>query len=130
MLNEMVRGDLIKGGWRSKEVADSLDLCLGCKGCKKECPVGVDIATYKSEFHSHQPWWAKGRTAWTMGWIGSSARLGMAMPGVANFLTHAPVLRTVARAVAGISQSREVPRFAKESFRHWFRKHKRCHKHW
>jgi FAD/FMN-containing dehydrogenase/Fe-S oxidoreductase len=127
MLNEMVRGEVVKGGWRSKDVAATLDLCLGCKGCKKECPVGVDIAAYKSEFHSHQPWWAKDRTAWTMGWIGSSARLGAAMPAIANFLTHAPVLRGVSRSVAGISQHREVPRFAAESFRHWFRKHAPLH---
>ncbi len=127
MLDEMVRGDLIKGGWKSKEVASTLDLCLGCKGCKKECPVGVDIAAYKSEFHSHQSLWAKGRTSLSMGWIGSSARLGTAMPGVANFLTHTPGLREVARWVAGISQNREVPRFAAESFRHWFSKHTPLH---
>ena len=53
LLFEMTRGETITDGWRSKEVADALDLCLACKGCKSDCPVSVDVATYKSEFLSH-----------------------------------------------------------------------------
>jgi Fe-S oxidoreductase len=34
-------------------VRDALDLCLACKGCKKDCPVNVDMATYKAEFLAH-----------------------------------------------------------------------------
>ena len=44
---------VIRGGWRSEEVKKSLDLCLACKGCKSDCPVNVDVATYKAEFLSH-----------------------------------------------------------------------------
>ena len=40
----------ISDGWRSTEVADALDLCLACKGCKTDCPANVDMATYKAEF--------------------------------------------------------------------------------
>jgi len=127
LLHEMLRGELITDGWRSKEVAEGLDLCLGCKGCKKECPVGVDMASYKSEFLSHQPWWTRPREAWSMGRIGSLAHLGSAVPGIANFFTHAPILRNVARAVAGMSQSREVPRFAGRTFRNLFRGHVPLH---
>ena len=47
------RDGVIRDGWRSEEVKHSLDLCLACKGCKSDCPVGVDVATYKSEFLSH-----------------------------------------------------------------------------
>ena len=50
---EMVRGEVITGGWRSTEVRDALDLCLACKGCRKDCPVDVDMATYKAEFLAH-----------------------------------------------------------------------------
>ena len=53
LLNEMIRGEVIKDGWRSEEVREALDLCLACKGCKHDCPVQVDMATYKSEFLSH-----------------------------------------------------------------------------
>ena len=53
LLWEMIKGDTIQDGWRSEEVKQSLDLCLSCKGCKSECPVAVDVATYKAEFLSH-----------------------------------------------------------------------------
>jgi len=49
----MAQGDVIRGGWRDENVKESLDLCLSCKGCKSDCPVGVDLATYKAEFLSH-----------------------------------------------------------------------------
>ena len=52
LLWEMTQGQgqedgIIRDGWRSEEVKQSLDLCLACKGCKSDCPVGVDVATYK-----------------------------------------------------------------------------------
>ena len=49
----MTKGDVIKDGWQNEAVKESLDLCLACKGCKSDCPVGVDVATYKAEFLSH-----------------------------------------------------------------------------
>src|SRR5207244_7850849 len=53
LLFEMLQGDPLRGGWRSDAVKEALDLCLACKGCKGECPVNVDMATYKAEFLSH-----------------------------------------------------------------------------
>src|SRR5205809_4592203 len=54
LLFEMLNGaELRKDGWRSDAVKESLDLCLSCKGCKGDCPVHVDMATYKAEFLSH-----------------------------------------------------------------------------
>ena len=53
LLMEMVRGEVITDGWHSTEVRDALDLCLACKGCRKDCPVDVDMATYKAEFLAH-----------------------------------------------------------------------------
>ena len=53
LLFEMLQGDAIQDGWRDESVKEALDLCLACKGCKGDCPVNVDMATYKAEFLSH-----------------------------------------------------------------------------
>ena len=44
---------MIADGWGSEAVEDALSLCLACKGCKADCPVGVDVATWKAEFRAH-----------------------------------------------------------------------------
>ncbi|XRQ08804.1 FAD-binding and (Fe-S)-binding domain-containing protein, partial [Actinomadura welshii] len=53
LLFEMLQGESITDGWQSREVAEALDLCLACKGCTNDCPVNVDIPTYKAEFLHH-----------------------------------------------------------------------------
>ena len=53
LLFEMLQGEPLTEGWRDDAVLDALDLCLACKGCKGDCPVNVDMATYKAEFLSH-----------------------------------------------------------------------------
>ena len=53
LLFEMMQGDVLHDGWRDDTVREALDLCLACKGCKGDCPVNVDMATYKAEFLSH-----------------------------------------------------------------------------
>src|SRR5207249_2934215 len=54
LLWEMLNGaELNQKGWRDEHVHEALDLCLACKGCKADCPVNVDMATYKAEFLSH-----------------------------------------------------------------------------
>jgi len=50
LLFEMLQANPLTGGWRDRHVKESLDLCLACKGCKHDCPVNVDMATYKAEF--------------------------------------------------------------------------------
>ncbi len=123
LLFEMLQGDVVKDKWRSEGVKDALDLCLACKGCKGDCPVNVDMATYKAEFLSH---YYEGRlrplTAYTMGLIYGWARIATRIPGLANFMTHAPILSQIGKAVMGIARERTIPTFAKESFTHWFQK--------
>ena len=121
LLFEMLHGDVIKGGWREDAVADALHLCLSCKGCKGDCPVSVDMATYKAEFHAH---YYKGRlrprSAYAFGWIDRWARLASHMPGVVNFLTQTPGFSHLAKAVAGVAPQRRIPAFAATSFKQWF----------
>ena len=111
----------IRDGWRSEEVKDSLDLCLSCKGCKSDCPVGVDVATYKAEFLSH---YYEGRRRplnhYAFANIDLFARAASAIPGVINLSTQLPILRDLAKRIAGIPPQRHIPPFAPETFKQWF----------
>ncbi|MEU6789249.1 FAD-linked oxidase C-terminal domain-containing protein [Nonomuraea angiospora] len=123
LLGEMVRGELITDGWRSAAVRDALDLCLACKGCRSECPVNVDMATYKAEFLSHHyRRRIRPREHYSMGWLPMWAALASTMPGPLNALAHAPGLSRLVKAVAGVAAERELPRFAKERFTDWFKR--------
>ena len=116
LLWEMTQGEtrddaVIRDGWRSEEVKESLDLCLACKGCKSDCPVGVDVATYKAEFLSHYyEGRMRPRSAYAFGNIDVWARLASHAPGLVNLTTQLPFLRDIAKLAAGISKQRSIPR--------------------
>jgi Fe-S oxidoreductase len=117
LLFEMMRGETIRDGWQSEEVFDALDLCLSCKGCKGDCPVNVDMATYKAEFLSHYyEHKTRPRYAYAMGWIHRWARAASIAPGVANVIGGT----ALAKRIAGIAPERRVPKFASQTFRDWF----------
>jgi FAD/FMN-containing dehydrogenase/Fe-S oxidoreductase len=122
MLFEMLRGEAVREGWKSEAVKESLDLCLACKGCKHDCPVNVDMATYKAEFLSH---YYEGRIrprhAYAFGLIDRWSRLAMLAPELVNFVTQTPGLSAAAKWAAGMAQERKIPRFAHRSFTSWFR---------
>ncbi len=121
LLFEMLEGNPLRDGWRDEAVKDALDLCLECKGCKGECPVNVDMATYKAEFLSH--YYAgrlRPRTAYAMGLIHWWARIASRMPRAVNFLTHAPILSQIFKVAGGVAQERRIPSFAPQTFRAWF----------
>ncbi|HUK35706.1 MAG TPA: FAD-linked oxidase C-terminal domain-containing protein, partial [Vicinamibacterales bacterium] len=123
LLNEMIRSEVVTGGWRDESVRDALDLCLSCKGCKHDCPVQVDMATYKAEFLSH--YYAgrlRPRYAYASGLIHWWARAASLMPATANFLTQTPGLRHLVKWVGGYSQKRKIPPFAPQPFTAWFAK--------
>jgi FAD/FMN-containing dehydrogenase/Fe-S oxidoreductase len=126
LLWEMTQGEgqrngIIRDGWRSEEVKHSLDLCLACKGCKTECPVGVDVATYKAEFLSHYyEGRMRPRSAYAFGNIDIWARVASRAPGLANLTTQLPFLRDLSKLVAGIPKQRAIPAFAPRTFKSWF----------
>ena len=125
LLWEMTKGDIIKDGWRDQHVKGSLDLCLACKGCKSDCPVGVDVATYKAEFLSHfYQGRMRPRGAYAFGNIDIWARLASMAPRLVNLTTQTPFLRDVAKLIAGIPGERSIPPFARQTFRHWFDRRK------
>lgn len=122
LLFEMFRGETIgKNGWHDENVKKALDLCLACKGCKSDCPLHVDMATYKAEFLSHYyEGRLRPRAAYSMGLIHWWARLGSLMPGVVNFFTQTNPFATLVKKLGGIASQRKVPMFAGETFKKWF----------
>lgn len=123
LLFEMLEGDPLEEGWKSEHVKESLDLCLACKGCKSDCPVNVDMATYKAEFLSHyyrhRP---RPMAAYSMGLIPLVARVASHMPEIMNLLTRTPGLGRIVKRLGGIAPERETPRFAPQTFKEWFRR--------
>jgi FAD/FMN-containing dehydrogenase/Fe-S oxidoreductase len=121
-LFEMLNGSVVQDGWHDDGVKDALDLCLACKGCKGDCPVNVDMATYKAEFLSHY-WEGKlrPRHAYAFGLIDKWARLASIAPGFANLLTQLPILSDLAKVAAGVSHRRSLPAFAPQTFKEWFK---------
>jgi Fe-S oxidoreductase len=120
-LLEMLQGDVIKDGWASTEVHDALDLCLSCKGCKSDCPVDVDMATYKAEFlHHHYAGRIRPAAHYSMGYLPLLARLASATPGLINRAGKSPLSGLMKRA-GGIAPERSLPEFAAEPFTKWFR---------
>ncbi len=122
LLFEMMRTDSLADGWRNEEVKEALDLCLACKGCKHECPVRVDMATYKAEFLSH--YWKRRlrpRQAYALGLIYWEARLASHAPRLANLLTQRGPLAALGKRIAGVAPERTPPAFASQPFTDWFR---------
>jgi FAD/FMN-containing dehydrogenase/Fe-S oxidoreductase len=117
LLAEMINGELITDGWRSEEVRESLDLCLSCKGCLSDCPVDVDMATYKSEFyHQHYKGRLRPASHYSMGWLPLWSRFAGAAPRAANAVLRSPVLAKLLKRIGGIAEERELPTFAAEPF--------------
>ena len=122
LLQEMTEGRL-PGGWDNEAVHEALYMCLACKGCKQECPAGVDVAAYKAEFlahyHERHP---RCLRDYAFGWIDRWARMAELNPGLANLAMNLP--RPIKRAL-GIAPGREFPRFAPRTFRASFQNGKR-----
>ena len=116
LLWEMTKGEVIGDSWRDQHVKSSLDLCLSCKGCKSDCPVGVDVATYKAEFLSHyydeRP---RPLGHYAFGHIDRWSRLASIAPGWQIFLLRLPEYVALPN-FRWPAHQREIPRFAGESF--------------
>jgi FAD/FMN-containing dehydrogenase/Fe-S oxidoreductase len=124
VLQELANGSLVSG-WSSSALESSLDLCLSCKGCASDCPAGIDMATYKAEA-LYQKYRGKRRPAshYALGWLPRWASLASRAPGLANLALRAAPFAAVGKRLAGIDKRRDVPEFAKQTFRKWFAGHR------
>ncbi|MDN5857405.1 MAG: FAD-binding protein [Pseudonocardia sp.] len=127
LLYEMATGEVITGGFADDDVADALDLCLSCKGCKTDCPVGVDMAAYKTEFLARR---YRGRirpaSHYSMGalprWLRLVGKLPPRAVATLNRLARVPALAAVAKRAGGIAAQRSIPPIAPRTFtRAWKR---------
>ena len=121
----VVREFLSKEGdpWNHKEIYEVLDLCLGCKGCKSECPSSVDIAKIKSEFLQH--WYDRHgiplRTR-MIAYISVINRIGSFVPNVFNFFVKNKFTSGIVKKVSGFASDRSIPQIYQTTLRKWTRK--------
>ncbi|MFF8174846.1 FAD-binding and (Fe-S)-binding domain-containing protein [Streptomyces chartreusis] len=129
LLHEMLAGELVTDGWRSTEVRDALDLCLACKGCRSDCPVEVDMATYKAEFlHHHYEGRRRPAAHHSMGrlpqWLRLVARTRTAP--LVNVLAAVPPFAWAAKRLGGIAPERDIPRLAARTFSRWWERREKA----
>ena len=103
-----------------------MDLCLGCKACKAECPSNVDVAKLKAEFQA--AYYAEHRRPVghrLMARVHRLNRLGSAVAPFANWMNRRRLARWALEALTGIDRRRPLPEFHWNDLRHWFRRRTR-----
>jgi len=109
--------------WDHKEIYEVLDLCLACKGCKSECPSGVDIAKIKSEFLQH--WYDKHgiplRTL-LIAYISIINKIGSAAPLLFNFVVSNKITSSILKKTTGFASERSIPLLYGTTLKRWIRK--------
>jgi FAD/FMN-containing dehydrogenase/Fe-S oxidoreductase len=98
-----------------------LDLCVGCKGCKSDCPTGVDFAKLKAEVkHDYHQEKGTSLRSKLFGNVDTVNALGSAFAPVSNWAQKLPGSDVIAEKVLGIAPERDLPKFSNETLVGWF----------
>jgi Fe-S oxidoreductase len=124
MLRQAMSGDLSDEEQFTDEfVEEVLDVCVGCKGCIKDCPSGVDMAKMKAELtHEYHRRNGSSLRDKMFANIGTLSAVGSALAPVSNLASKVPGARFVMEKTVGIASERDLPEFHRESFVDWFEK--------
>jgi FAD/FMN-containing dehydrogenase/Fe-S oxidoreductase len=118
LLRALISGQFPSEGEGYRAVKETLDLCLACKGCKSECPSGVDVAKLKYEFFNHyynQLKHARLLRDYLFGYIGDLAKIGHPFAPVVNYLLATKIVKSFGDRVMGLSAQRQFPKMAQRS---------------
>ncbi|WP_035348129.1 FAD-binding and (Fe-S)-binding domain-containing protein [Edaphobacter aggregans] len=114
MLWELMQREVLPNDWANQQVRESLDLCLSCKACRSECPVSVDMATYKAEFLAHHyEHHSRPLSHYAFGHIDRWARLASIAPAIVNAINATPGISHLIKSLLHIHPNRKFPRFAR-----------------
>ena len=125
LLRAVLSGALPTDTLTSRRLYDALDLCLECKGCKGECPSGVDMAKLKYEFlHGYHKANGLPLRARVLANINALSRVGCRLAPLSNWGARLPGVRGLLQQFLGIHSNRPLPSFARPTFPAWFKGHR------
>jgi FAD/FMN-containing dehydrogenase/Fe-S oxidoreductase len=116
-LRMAVSGQLGSAGIASEEVHEALSLCVSCKGCKRDCPTGVDMAKMKIEHLSHYN--AKHGVTLKdklIAYLPNYARTAAVFAPIMNLRNNVPFIATLMERTIGFSAKRSLPAWKSEHF--------------
>ncbi|WP_435178835.1 FAD-binding and (Fe-S)-binding domain-containing protein [Halorussus sp. AFM4] len=122
LLRQAMSGDLPEGEQFDVEfMAEVMDLCIGCKGCARDCPSEVDMAKLKAEIeHEHHQRHGASLRERLFAEIGTLSKVGSALAPLSNWASAVPGARTAMEKALGIAGERSLPTFHRETLEDWF----------